>query len=125
MRPANLIADATGVLLLTAAAALPLSCTPGLQPPARQNLQPLVATAGAYGIAAAAQNKPSPSPEPSASCEEGCKCAGTGQEPSGDGLSIVSCRCPDTCACKAGKATETAHASPGVPGWAPKSHTVH
>lgn len=35
-------------------------------------------------------------------CEEGCKCNGTGEELSGDGILKVNCRCDDSCKCKKG-----------------------
>jgi hypothetical protein len=119
MRPTDFVADVAGVLLLTTAAALPLSCTPRLPAVESPNLQPLVATAGAYGIAEAAAA--TPAPVPTVGCEAGCKCNGTGKEPSGDGLSIVGCRCPDSCSCKAKKAATTE----GRPGWPPRPATAH
>lgn len=81
----------------------------------RENLQPLVAVAGHYGVLEAAAD-PSPAPL-SAGCEKACKCNGTGQEKSGDGISVVSCRCPETCSCKA-KATAC---TTGSCGWPPRS----
>lgn len=42
----------------------------------------------------------SPAPVSPAGCIEDCTCKGTGEERSGDGLAIVACRCPETCACK-------------------------
>jgi hypothetical protein len=42
-----------------------------------------------------------PTPEvPQEGCEPGCKCNGTGEEETGDGLAIVPCRCDDDCECK-------------------------
>jgi len=112
----DLVADVAGVILLTTAAALPLSCTPRLPVAPRLNLQPLVATAGAYGIAEAAESTPAPvSPD---GCEAGCRCNGTGVEKSGDGLADVSCRCPETCKCKAKKAVAPTE---GRPGWPPRN----
>lgn len=87
-------------------------CAPAVGP--GQNLQPLVAATGYYGLLSAAVG---PTPAPSAGCEKGCRCNGTGQEKSGDGISIVSCRCPETCSCKASKA----QCSTGTCGWPPRS----
>lgn len=124
MRPAA-IADTFGVLVLTTAAALPLSCVPQV-PRERQNLQPFVSAAGMYSLMAAEESAPpSPAPAPVVGCEEGCKCNGTGKEPSGDGLAVVGCRCADTCPCKAKAAQVPTAGVPvtthGRPGWAPKN----
>jgi hypothetical protein len=59
------------------------------------NLQPWVSVTGHYSLLC---HEP---PQPKTGCVEGCKCNGTGKEKSGDGISVVNCRCPDTCACKA------------------------
>lgn len=47
---------------------------------------------------------PTPPPAPSGDCTTGCRCNGTGKERTGDGLSVVDCRCPDACKCKASSA---------------------
>ena len=39
---------------------------------------------------------PQPQPVPTKCCGE---CKGTGMVPTGDGISRVSCRCPDSCQC--------------------------
>lgn len=114
MRP-DTIADVLGVVMLATVAALPLSCTPTLPISVQEDLQPLVAATGAYGVASAAA--PKPSPAPSTACDPGCKCGGTGVERSGDGLALVGCRCAETCPCKAKKAASTA----GRPGWSPRN----
>lgn len=44
-----------------------------------------------------------PPVSPQTGCEEGCKCNGTGEERSGDGLAVVACRCPESCECKEAK----------------------
>lgn len=46
-------------------------------------------------------DQPDAPPAPQDGCETGCQCAGTGKEKTGDGLSVVSCRCDDDCDCKA------------------------
>jgi hypothetical protein len=56
------------------------------------NLQPWVAVTGHYSVLC--------HDTPKVGCVEGCKCAGTGKEKSGDGITIVNCRCPDSCDCK-------------------------
>lgn len=49
--------------------------------------------------------EPAPTPNgPPNGCESGCRCNGTGEEKSGDGLAIVPCRCEDDCECKAARA---------------------
>lgn len=58
--------------------------------------RPFVAVTFAYGSAAYKA--------PVSGCEEGCGCNGTGKETSGDGLAVVSCRCPESCECKAAAA---------------------
>ena len=73
----------------------------------RTNLQPFVAAAGQYTMMA----RP---PVVTDGCETGCKCNGTGTERSGDGLSEVNCRCPETCRCKR-------VATKGGTSWKPKS----
>ena len=90
-----------------------VGCSPARS--ASENLQPLVAATGYYGLLSAAVG---PTPAPSTGCEKGCRCNGTGQEKSGDGISIVSCRCPETCSCKAKK---TAACTTGSCGWPPRS----
>ena len=109
----SMLADAAGVVLMTTLAALPISCVPST-PTTPENLQPLVAAAGAYSV----METPAPPPVPTVGCEEGCKCKGTGREKSGDGLADVDCRCPITCPCKSPKASVSTH---GVPGWPPKN----
>ena len=77
--------------------------------PASLNLQPVVAVGGAYGLAEdAAKPRPAPAPPKPDGCVEGCKCNGTGVEPSGDKLNVGPCRCDDSCACKKKKAATTA-----------------
>jgi hypothetical protein len=93
---AQAIADSIGVALLATIATVPLSCS-GRVTPMRENLQPLVAAAGAYSVR---ETKP---PPPPSGCEKGCQCNGTGREKSGDGLAVIPCRCEDTCVCKAPK----------------------
>ena len=111
----DVIADVAGVILMTTLAALPISCVPST-PVADENLQPLVAAAGAYGVMESPA--PAPAPVPTIGCEEGCKCKGTGREKSGDGLADVDCRCPITCPCKTPKASVS---TKGRPGWPPKN----
>jgi len=81
-------------LLFVALAACIFGCGPTRA--ARNDLQPVVAAFGAYSVMAVK----SPAPQPADGCTKGCKCNGTGQEKSGDGISIVACRCPETCSCK-------------------------
>lgn len=109
MKP-SVLADTIGVAIFASIATIPLSCVP-LAPPVveREDLQPLVAVAGNYSILASGSAAPAP---PSSGCEAGCKCSGTGIEKSGDGLANVSCRCPETCSCKAKKT-----ASVVAPSW--------
>ena len=45
-------------------------------------------------------SEPAPTPAPKDGCDVGCRCNGTGEEKSGDGLAVVSCRCEDSCKCK-------------------------
>lgn len=115
----EVIADSIGVALLATMAAMPMSCVPMVTPASRPNLQPLVATAGAYSVMAGEVVAPAPQPVPPAGCEEGCKCNGTGKERSGDGLAIVGCRCADNCPCKQPK--KAAVPTQGVPGWPPRN----
>jgi hypothetical protein len=118
------IADSIGLLMLTAVTAMPFSCSPSPAPaplPAA-SLQPLVATAGVFGVLEAAENAGPTPPAPQVGCAAGCRCNGTGVEKSGEGLSDVACRCPDNCSCKAKKnAPAVTNARPG---WPPKN-TVH
>ena len=79
-------------LVFVATVAFVVGCGQSRQ--AKNDLQPAVAAFGAYSVMAAK------SPAPTDGCTKGCKCNGTGQEKSGDGISVVSCRCPETCACK-------------------------
>ena len=88
--------DAIGSSMMLIAAAAPLSCIPSAS--TKANLQPFIAAAGAYALMAADAG-PTPAP-PTDGCVEGCRCNGTGKEKSGDGITIVECRCPDTCGCK-------------------------
>jgi hypothetical protein len=55
---------------------------------------------------------PAPTPTPSGDCTTGCKCNGTGKERTGDGLSVVDCRCPDNCKCKASAPPKTRSEDP-------------
>lgn len=55
---------------------------------------------------------PAPTPTPSGDCTTGCRCNGTGKERTGDGLSVVDCRCPDGCKCKASNSSEIPNSSP-------------
>lgn len=95
------IADAVGVALLSSVTALPLGCVP--QPAAvKADLQPLIAVAGTYELMAPKSDPtpaPAPAPKPNG-CVAGCRCNGTGIEPTGDGLAKVPCRCEDDCPCK-------------------------
>jgi hypothetical protein len=68
-------------------------------PPPRQDLRPFVAVSGLYSIWAAA----APVPAPVVKCAEGCKCKGTGKEPTGGGETVAACRCPESCPCKKAK----------------------
>ena len=45
-------------------------------------------------------------------CEPDCTCKGTGEEKTGDGLSVVPCRCEDDCECKQKKAEPVASNEP-------------
>lgn len=123
MKPAAIV-DVVGVAMVATFAALPLSCVPQV-PLKRENLQPLVAAAGAYAVMEA-DAAPAP-PVPTVGCEAGCRCSGTGKERSGDGLELVGCRCPDTCSCKSarvptvGVPTAAPVTTDGRPGWAPKN----
>ena len=66
----------------------------------------IAALAVRYAAAIVNQDKePAPTPDvPSEGCVDGCRCNGTGEEKSGDGLAIVPCRCEDGCECKAARA---------------------
>lgn len=66
----------------------------------------IAALAVGYAAAIVNQDKgPEPTPDvPSEGCVDGCRCNGTGEEKSGDGLAIVPCRCDDDCECKAARA---------------------
>ena len=91
------VVDSVGVVMLASVAALPLGCIPTVV----IDPQPLIAVGGNYALF----GKPAvPAPTPGG-CQTGCKCNGTGKEPSGDGLAIVNCRCPDSCKCKQRGAT--------------------
>jgi hypothetical protein len=95
------LADGIGVAMLAAVAALPLGC--GVRPiEAKDDLQPLIAVAGNYSVLVSGKNPspaPAPAPKPNG-CRAGCRCNGTGIEPTGDGLAKVPCRCDDDCPCK-------------------------
>lgn len=52
---------------------------------------------------------------PQAGCEAGCGCNGTGEEKSGDGLAVVSCRCPESCECKQAEEPPLVPVSPAPP----------
>lgn len=100
------IADSFGVVILASVAAMPLGC--GIKPSAaKEDLQPLIAVAGNYELLVSGP-RPTPAPEPTPApgrdgCQGGCRCNGTGREPTGDGLAVVPCRCDDSCRCKQGK----------------------
>lgn len=97
----TVLADMLGVTMLATVGLLPLGCLPVPQPAAAVDLQPDVAVYGTYSLMVSG---PRPSPvEPADGCKSGCRCNGTGIEPTGDGLARVPCRCPDTCKCKAKK----------------------
>lgn len=91
------------------------------------SLQPDVAAYGSYAVMEG-RRRPAPPPAPTDGCAAGCKCNGTGREPTGDGLSDSECRCPDGCDCKK-KAAPAAMAPVKAPicttgtcaGWPPKS----
>ena len=97
-------------------AAIIVGCSSSRQ--ARNDLQPFVAATGYYGLLSS-PSRPSPAPAP-AGCTKGCRCNGTGEEKSGDGISMVSCRCPGTCPCKTKKATKCPN---GACGWPPRNIT--
>jgi hypothetical protein len=107
-------ADAVGVVILSSVAALPFGCVP--RPTvAKADLQPLIAVAGTYELMVSGP-KPNPTPAPAPApkpngCLEGCRCNGTGIEPTGDDLSKVPCRCEDDCPCKT-KRCETGKCPP-------------
>lgn len=86
----------------------------------QENLQPLIAVAGQYSLMEAKRcPTPAPVPVPENGCSKGCKCAGTGNEPTGDGLSRVPCRCPDACECKKRKSVMLS--GTGTCGWPPRN----
>jgi hypothetical protein len=88
----------------------------GCQQPA--NLRPFASAAGAYAL----MQKPEPQPSPTPSgCVEKCRCAGTGVEKSGDGLTNSPCRCPDNCGCKAKKVASAPCTTGTCAGWPPKN----
>ena len=66
----------------------------------------IAALAVRYAAAIVNQGKqPAPIPDvPQKGCVDGCRCNGTGEEKSGDGLAVVPCRCEDDCECKAARA---------------------
>jgi len=66
----------------------------------------IAALAVRYAAAIVNQGKqPAPIPDvPQEGCVDGCRCNGTGEEKSGDGLAVVPCRCEDDCECKAARA---------------------
>lgn len=90
-----------------------------------ENLQPEVAAFGSYALIEGNRRPLEPSPEPAGGCAEGCRCNGTGREPTGDGLSDSECRCPDGCKCKAKKAATVASGTVcktgTCAGWPPKN----
>lgn len=85
-------ADAVGIAMLATIGSLPLGCVPRAE--ATVNLQPMVAVCGQYSLMVTGTRIVADG------CSKGCKCAGSGVEPTGDGLAKVPCRCPDTCKCK-------------------------
>ena len=97
-------------------AAIIVGCSASQQ--TKNDLQPFVAAAGYYGLLSAASG-PKPAPAPSG-CTTGCRCNGTGEERSGDGISMVSCRCPENCPCKNKKAAKCQN---GACGWPPRTTT--
>lgn len=98
------LADGLGVAVVALVAALPLGC--GVRPTeAKEDLQPFIAVAGHYSVLVSGKTPQNPSPAPAPApkpngCLAGCRCNGTGIEPTGDGLAKVPCRCDDSCACK-------------------------
>jgi len=84
-----------------------------------ENLQPFVAAAGAYAL----MDKSEAPEKPAAGCVDKCRCAGTGVEKSGDGLTTGPCRCPDDCDCKKKSiATSGTVCTTGTcPGWPPRN----
>jgi hypothetical protein len=97
----HVIGDSIGVAILAGITALPLGCITRPPAPQKVDLQPFIAVAGNYSLMVSGP-RPTPAPAPSpapgpAGCAAGCKCRGTGKEPTGDGLSIVPCRCEQGC----------------------------
>jgi len=98
------LADSLGVMILATATALPLGCVP-IPTAVKADLQPFIAVTGNYELMVSGP-RPTPAPAPGPGpdgCQSGCRCNGTGREPTGDGLATTPCRCPDSCACKAKK----------------------
>lgn len=106
------LVDLIGSTLVASAAAAPLSCLPT----EGRNLQPFVAVAGAYALM---DSEPAPSPAPASGCVDGCRCNGTGREKSGDGITVVECRCPAGCECKQTNAPQQSSKSSTVTRQAP------
>lgn len=96
------LADGIGVAMLAAVAALPFGCSVRPTEAAKAECQPFIAVAGNYSVMVSGPRPtpaPAPAPKPNG-CLAGCRCNGTGIEPTGDGLARVPCRCPDNCQCK-------------------------
>lgn len=95
------LADGVGIALVASMAALPLGC--GVRTTeAKTECQPFIAVAGHYAVLESGSRPtpaPAPAPKPNG-CRAGCRCNGTGIEPTGDGLARVPCRCDDNCPCK-------------------------
>lgn len=91
-------ADVIGITMMAVVGSLPLGCVPRVD--AKVDLQPIVAVCGEYSIMVSGGRSVV---VPTDGCSKGCKCAGSGVEPTGDGLERVPCRCPDTCKCKTPK----------------------
>lgn len=91
------------------------------------NLQPLIAVAGTYALMERGTTPDAPPAPAPTGCTKGCKCNGTGREPTGDGLSTSECRCPDGCPCKkkagAVKTTGTICTTGTCAGWPPRNIT--
>lgn len=116
------IADSIGASVLVLVGTLPLGCLPHM----RDDLQPLVAASGAYGLVSA-QEPPPPAPGvcrtcrgkgvvgdgvvevPCPDCQPAaqkpqvcdCGCEGRGYVVRSDG-SRWACKCPPGCSCKSG-----------------------